>query len=204
MSRGKIKRPPIAPPSEKKETKPKSPIISKREKEPDCACVKLTYADGRVELEPCDTHLHFKLLNDKVMQLTGALNEAAEGLAVYANVILAYRILAEGCPRHRDYRATKKPVMDCRKGCHRMWRVRLWLDKQHKGFLKRFTGFKPIHPEPEDLEVQAGGGAQDLLESREQGNGEPFVPTGVSGLCSKCETEGSSLVDGVCQRCRLK
>lgn len=155
-----------------------SPIIKDQKRDP-CGCVITRHADGKVTNQPCETHKPLLAMMAKIRELTGALNEASQAIGIYAKIIMAYQIIAQGCPKHPAYRTNKRPISDCRGGCQKMWRARAFLDRLKKQALTRAMlprQHRTLTPEPPDQKADAEAGEAELITCLRAGDASPFVP----------------------------
>lgn len=151
----------------------------------ECGCKIVTYADDRVEQNLCKYHKPMAELGQQLQQ-AGLLNRFLEHeCRMLRKVVMAYKVLADGCPKHRDYRATKRLRPDC-KGCKYMWQAKLYLDRLKK---QTTEGDKPSRIVPKDhrstqnvkedvLETVADQASQELSDAIQDGDAAPFVPAG--------------------------
>jgi hypothetical protein len=158
-------------------------IIASREKSTNCDCVILTLSDGTKQREPCEKHKHVMELFDKLAKQEQLLSVLGALVEVHSNIIVAYKILSDGCVRHQTYRAKGKPQKGYRnyrcKGCERLWRVKLYLDKLKTKGIPIMKEHEIIQHPPTGAMKLADDGEQDVKDATQAGEGEPFVASEV-------------------------
>lgn len=101
-----------------------------------CGCHQITYADGRKEIPDArckkgEQSSGCPPIQQLAMQTLHQHTRHQGTINWHLKCIAALSILAQGCPEHRDYRATRKPMTGIRnKGrcvCKNLWNARSFL-----------------------------------------------------------------------------
>ena len=161
-------------------------IIKEQQKGP-CGCMATTYTDDRIEIEPCATHLPMVAMQGKLDEalnqitlMTGKLGEATRVLQGYAGIIVAYKNIADGCLAHPAYRPTRPPPKGVKGkcSCAKVWRSKMFLDKQRVIFKKAVEAgqsYHPVAPVPETQDADAAEADKEIKKALLDGEGAPFI-----------------------------